>query len=202
MATAVPNIAILILAAGASTRMNTPKQLLPLGTTTFITRAIDVAKATSAKSVYVVLGAHGDLIKKTIDPTIPIILNTNWELGLGSSIAKGVQVLQQSTIEWDGILVMLVDQPSINTPYLNTLIGHFNTGNSGIVATGYPHGPGVPALFSSLYFNELITLDRDFGAKYMLKKYATDTQTIDANGKTEDIDTPEAYRKYIKSKHF
>ncbi|MGS0528175.1 nucleotidyltransferase family protein [Zobellia nedashkovskayae] len=102
-------IAILILAAGASTRMGQPKQLLPWKDTTLLGHAIQTVKSTDAIEVVTVLGANAKLIQSQIKEEVIFIQNTDWQSGLGGSIACGTEWLLQSNIEFDGILITLAD---------------------------------------------------------------------------------------------
>ena len=92
------NIAIVILAAGASKRMGEPKQLLKWGDTTLINHAINTAVAVNSKEILLVLGAHYELIEKSIENSeVTILNNLHWEKGLGKSIAFAIDYLQNST---------------------------------------------------------------------------------------------------------
>ena len=82
------NITLVILAAGASTRMGTPKQLLPWGENNLINHTINTALRTGAKKIVIVLGANKDIIKKEVDHfPITVLINEQWQQGLGTSIA-------------------------------------------------------------------------------------------------------------------
>ncbi|MEO0528512.1 MAG: nucleotidyltransferase family protein, partial [Bacteroidota bacterium] len=122
------NIAILILAAGGSTRMgNTIKQLLPWKNTTLLGHAISEAKASNALEVMVVLGAHAHRIRKEInEEEVLTAIHVDWESGLGSSLAFGMRQLWNRNTPLEGVLVMLVDQPLINSDYINRMIALFH----------------------------------------------------------------------------
>jgi len=107
------NIALLILAAGESRRMgNKIKQLLPWKNTTLLGNAINQAKKTEVRDIFVVLGANIKEIKTTLDDeSITILENNNWKSGMGSSIVTGIRHLNSSNHKYDGALVILTDQP-------------------------------------------------------------------------------------------
>lgn len=160
------NIAILILAAGSSSRMGQPKQLLPWKDTTLLGNAIRNATTSTAKAIYVVLGANAKRIQKEIvDGEIEVIENPDWQHGIGSSIGIGMKMLLKKDNDFDGILIMLADQPLIDKDYLNLMITSFYSQREHIIATAYKNRAGVPALFYKAYFNELADLKNDFGAK-------------------------------------
>ena len=194
--------AILIMAAGAATRMKTPKQLLPWGTKTLVENAITEAQNSLADSVHLVLGANAVLIKKQIfENDLNFLENPHWNLGLGDSIAFGVREVLKKEVDLTSILIMLADQPLINSDYLNKLIkasGHYE---KGIIASLYGEKKGVPALFSKDYFPALSQLTGEHGAKYILNNNTKDICSIECKNLITDIDTPEDYQ-HLYLAHF
>lgn len=189
------NIAILILSAGASTRMgSTIKQLLPWRDTTLLGNAIACAKKLSCKSVTVVLGCHADAIQKKIQgKEVQLAYNENWETGLGTSISCGIKSLIKNDEEYEAVLILLVDQPFIDTSYLKLLINNYLNHGNRIIATNYFNRAGVPAIFDKIYFKELENLNADYGARDLLKKYKKEVILLDSEGKSQDIDTIDDY---------
>ncbi|MDT7830413.1 nucleotidyltransferase family protein [Pricia sp. S334] len=188
------NIAVLILAAGASSRMGLVKQLLPWKDTTLLGQTIQTATASDAASVTVVLGANAASIRNGIAKfEVGIVENSDWSAGLGSSIARGTDYLTDKDNKPDGILMMLADQPLIDTVYLNTMMVAFERGQRPIVATRYENRAGVPALFSASLFEELMALENDSGAKDIIEEH--DVLVLDSEGITVDIDTKSDYEK-------
>lgn len=174
--------------------MGRPKQLLPWGKTTLLGHAVTRALHTEAKTVTVVLGAHGDRIKKEMTFNgVTVVHNPRWQSGLGSSIACGVKHLLAHHNDSKGILIMLADQPFIRVSYLNELIRCFREQPRQIIATSYGKRAGVPAIFGAFYFEALSRLQDDEGARSMIGKHAADVLALDP-GPVADIDTPEAYR--------
>ncbi len=197
-----PKIAHLILAAGSSGRMGTPKQLLHWQDNSLIGHAIEQALRLSTSTVYVVLGAYFDRINEKINHfPVEIIKNDNWQLGMGSSIRCGIKGIQNYDLNYDGVLISLIDQPLIHQMHFELLIKKFVKGKSSIVATNLESSVGVPAIFSANYFNDLVELKEDFGARRIIKKYQARVQKIDVIGKSADIDTIEEYKRLIKD-HF
>lgn len=191
------NMGILILAAGAASRMGEIKQLLPFGNTTLLGTSILTAISCST-DVYVVLGANSDVIKEQIKEKVTLIDNENWEMGMGTSIACGVQHLMHSEVHYDTCLIMLADQPFIDVDHVSNIIKVHNENNKGITATTYKNRVGVPVIFDSNYFEELSQLSGDNGAKEILDLHINDLQSIDSKGKTLDIDTKEEYQNILK----
>lgn len=182
----------LLLAAGSSSRMGTPKQLLPWGQTTMIGHCISEAKRSKLDSLLVVLGAEAAQIQAAItNDATDIVINKHWSGGIASTIKTGVdQITSNDTV--DGILIMLADQPLVSTDYLNKLIEAFDTSNR-IVASTYDQSLGVPAIFGAAHFDLLMTLEGDRGAGYILNARRDSVKTIAASTELTDIDTMEAY---------
>jgi len=190
-------ISILILAAGASTRMGDKvKQLLPWGTSTLLENVIDTAKQV-ADSVFVVLGANKEEIEKVISLDVVTIYNPNWQSGMGSSISIGIQNILKQAKEHKGLIIMLADQPLIDTSYLNEIKKEFDQGDFKIVATSYENKLGVPAIFHQSIIPELVNLNEDYGARHIIQKYRTQLKQVFPKGKELDIDTPENYNQLI-----
>ena len=156
---------------------------------------IETAKRSTSDKVVVVLGAHSEAIQKIIPSDVISVVNTDWQHGMGSSIACGMQTLLESGNKFTAVLIMLADQPLIDSQYLNTLLATFQDKDREIVATDYNGKAGVPALFGSKYFNQLGNLDAEFGAKELLARNFFDIHLLDAGSKTLDIDTDEDYDK-------
>lgn len=195
------NITVVILAAGASNRMDEPKQLLKWGNSTLLGSTIEKAKMLNVKDVIVVLGANYLLISKIIKQSkITILNNVNWKNGLGSSIAFAVKHIMNDTIRTDATLFMLADQPFIEVDFLNTMINQFQEGKQSILATSYDENKyGVPVIFSKSYFKELIQLNDDKGAKHLLKKYKYHVKVLIPPAKNVDLDFKKDYLKLYKT---
>jgi molybdenum cofactor cytidylyltransferase len=190
-------IAILVLAAGGSSRMGRPKQLLDWKGKSLLQHTIDRAKNGNGDEVLVVLGSDYELIKSQINTEgITILKHSNWKNGLGSSIAFGIDYIQKSLSDMDGALIMLADQPFVDTNYLNLMIETFRSNEAKIVASLYPNKKmGVPAIFNKRYFIELAQLNMDKGAKEILSKYSDQLSFLDATSLVVDLDTMEDYQK-------
>jgi molybdenum cofactor cytidylyltransferase len=196
------NSVIVILAAGASSRMQTPKQLLIWGEDTLITHTIKTALRVKNSEVIVVLGANYELIEKEIKLyPITILKNKDWQLGLGKSIACAANYILNSNSKVDSMLITLADQPLIDAKFLDRLITAFQKNKEGIVATSYEKGVnGVPAIFDKKYFEELLILNDDKGAKHLLKKYKSSVKTLIPELENVDLDIKADYEMLYKKK--
>ncbi len=186
--------AIIILAAGESKRMGSPKQLLKWGSSTLLNHSIAEAVNSTANAVFVVLGANFNPIKDSIQhKSVTVLNNEEWEKGLGNSITFSIKSIQKS--DYDGVLLMLADQPQVDTILLNQLIEDFQKGQQPIIATGYKDGTGVPALFDKSYFKKLTNLSGEKGAKLLIENNTSKTVILQTPNPIIDIDTMGGYEK-------
>lgn len=192
------NIAIVILAAGASKRMGTPKQILSWKKSVLINDVISKGLK-CFKHVYVVLGAHRDIIERKISSKkVTIIENPRWEAGMGTSISEAVTVIEKKEDNINAILFALVDQPLLQVKHYKRLIKSFIECNNNIIATKNNEHIGVPAILGSSYFSKLKKLDGDVGAKGIISSNKEDTWVVDPVGDIVDLDTMDAYKKLYK----
>lgn len=188
-------VATLILAAGNSKRMGTIKQLLPYKNTTLLEWTIQKASKLETEEVICVLGQNSELITSKISSVnITYIVNQNSPKGLSSSIIRGIEHIQNKN--YDGILIILGDQPKIPTFYLKNLLESFSDNPSKIISSNYGNKLGVPAIFPRKYYQELKNLKGDAGAKILLNNQRSISHTIESQFLI-DIDTPEDYQKLI-----
>ena len=195
------NIAVLILAAGQSSRMKGIKQLLPWNGTTLLQHTLNTILDIKKNKVFMVLGANSDLIEaelKLVKQPVALIKNEKWQKGLGSSIACGIDFILKQEHTIDGILICLADQPLLTDVYYKKLLQIFRTNDVAIVATKYPNKSGVPAVFSTKIAQELIHLNEDYGARRIMSKYKDNMIVLDAGEQIMDIDTPETYEHLYK----
>ncbi len=184
------------MAAGGSSRMGQPKQLLAWQDSTLIETVVTTALELANTDVHVVLGAHNDLITEHLKSyQVELYYNPSWAEGLGNSISFGVSQIQAQ--DYTAVLILLADQPFISSFDLKKLIDHYKGTNKKIIGTSYPQGKvGVPALFDNYYFDQLIKLKGDKGASKLIHKHLEDVETIELNQGIIDIDTVEDYNKF------
>jgi molybdenum cofactor cytidylyltransferase len=193
-------IAILILAAGSSSRMGVAKQLLPVGETTLLGITIEHALQSKADKVCCVLGSNAEVIKESISKyNIESIFNPDFKTGLSSSIVSGIKHLKNQN--YDAILIALGDQPLITSVYLNKMINTFTKNNGKIIASKYNNTFGVPSIIPNIYYAQLLKLKGDKGAKHFLKNHIKEIILL-KNTKLIDIDTKKEYEDYLNSKKF
>lgn len=189
-------IAIIILAAGASVRMGTPKQLLSYQGRSLLGHITQEAIASVCEPVVVVLGAYAQQIRPELNQLpVQVVENLRWNQGMSASIKSGIQKLNTATNNIEAVVLALCDQPFVSAQIINQLVeAYYHTGKA-IVASEYSGTLGVPALFSHRFFFELTDLKETEGAKQVIKKYSHEVYCIDFPEGAIDIDTPNEYEK-------
>ncbi len=191
-------IGIILLAAGSSSRMGQSKQLLEIGGEQLLLKSTQVALQSIAEKVIVVLGANESDHRKVIEQlSCEIIVNKDWQLGMGSSLKKGLAELLLIAPKLEAVLVMVCDQPLLTTEHLNAIIKKFELTKGHIVASYYSGSAGVPALFDKSLFEKLLNVEDQAGAKKILIQHKEIVQTIDFAQGAIDLDTPEDYQTFI-----
>lgn len=191
---------IIILAAGASSRMGKPKQLLIYQQKTLLQRAIQAAVGIPGACIVVVIGANQSLIKPDINNSAVIIEeNPDWQQGMASSVRAGINRLTTVQPQVENALLMLCDQPFVDTVLLQKLIEKKQAGTGQIIASAYQNTVGAPVLFDRSYFDELTDLQGQEGARKLLNKYKEHVISIPFENGAIDIDTPEDYERLLKS---
>ncbi len=176
--------------------MGTPKQLLPYGEHTLLSHTVEVAIASICHPIIVILGAYAEQIRPEISQyPIQILENTRWNEGMSSSIQVGIQALDKASEKPDAVVVTLCDQPFISTQLVNQLVETYFTTGKPIIASEYAGTLGVPTLFSSSFFPNLMDLKGAAGAKKIIEKYSDRVFSIPFLEGTVDIDTPEEYNQ-------
>ncbi|MBS7229651.1 nucleotidyltransferase family protein [Flavobacterium psychroterrae] len=189
---------IVILAAGNSSRLGQPKQLLSYKNSSLIQNTISEASLIQNSAIIVVTGANHELVEKEITASkTTIIFNPDWESGMSSSISKGLSQLLHLYPEVEKCIFTVCDQPFVTTSIFENLISEHSTTNIGIVASSYSDTLGTPVLFHKKYFNELLKLKGQEGAKKIINKFLDDTASISFEKGNIDIDTQEDYLKLI-----
>lgn len=193
------NIQLLLLAAGSSSRMESPKQLLSWGTKTIIEHQIKELLNTG-NSLSVVLGAYANKIIDVIDKLpVEIYINEHWKKGMGSSISYGMDLLLEKHPNIDGVLITLIDQPLLTTDHFKRMLNLFQKGKGQIIVSQSENGwSGAPVLFDKKYFDELVKLKGDVGAKQITSKYKKSVQLINSGVILKDMDTRKSYNDLLK----
>lgn len=187
MTVAIDQVYAVILAAGKSARLGQPKQLLEWQNRTLLEHALSNAGMVFKDRVLVILGAEAKLIQSTINLVdATVIVNRDWQTGMASSIRVAIQALPDSAT---AVMLMLCDQPLITAVQLQSLVNAWQASPAQIIASEYHQSIGVPAIFPASYFDQLLMLEGDKGAKSVLIKHQTDLIRISLPEAEFDIDT-------------
>lgn len=186
---------MVILAAGRSTRLGRPKQLLPYLGHTLIEHSVEVAIASEAQEVVVVLGSHPEAIREKLEGLpIQVVVNDEWLEGMGSSIRAGVKALPPNI---GCVVIALCDQPTVTPDLIRELAErHFEAG-SPIVASSYDGVVGAPCAFGRELFLKLLELSGDSGARDLIRNSPNPVDLVSFQGGNLDVDTPEDFQRLV-----
>ena len=189
-------IGLIILAAGASTRMGTPKQLLLYQGCSFIRHITECAIASVCQPIAIVLGANAERIKPEISQfSVQIVENQQWAEGMSASIRVGLEALLAINQNLEAVVIALCDQPFVSSQTLNQLVEAYHFTGKLIIASEYSGTLGVPALFNHTLFSELMSLKNTEGAKQLIKKHSHEVFSTPFPDGAIDIDTPKDYEQ-------
>ena len=193
-------VAGIILAAGASTRMGSLKQLLPVAGKTLVENALNAALESRLDRLVLVLGHRAREIESALgpvrrDPRLTIVHNRHYRKGLSSSLVAGVAEIEGSH---DHGMILLGDMPFVEGHVIDLLIAAYLESQLPVGAVKMGEHPVHPVVFRRDLFSELKTLTGDMGARSLLKKYGDQTCFVapETGYDHRDIDTMEDYRKF------
>ena len=193
------NTGIVILAAGSSTRLGEPKQLLPFHNKTLLQHVIDEAAAAGAAPVIVVTGAKAEEVAASIDNgKATIIFNEKWQQGKASGIVAGVRAIMASNQPVQNLIIAVCDQPFVTASLFARLYQTQRDTGRHIVASAYANTTGTPVLFTRKYFDHLLGLKGEEGAKKLLMAYNEDVATVAFPQGHIDIDTKDDYEQLLR----
>lgn len=185
-------IGVIILAAGSSSRLGYPKQLVEFRGKSLLQHSIEVAASLKLNTNILVLGAKAGEIQKEINSrNFEVVINENWEEGMGTSISKGISEALKIEKELDHILILLSDQPFVSKEKIQELIEVQLERLKPATFSEYVGEVGVPAIFSKELFAELKKLKKDQGAKKLILNNEIKFNTVQFEGGNFDVDAAE-----------
>jgi molybdenum cofactor cytidylyltransferase len=191
---------IVIVAAGSSSRLGSAKQMLLFRDKTLLQHVISEAETAGAQAIVVVTGARaGDISASIRQHNVDIVFNENWEQGMASGIVAGVLEMIALHSEIERIILAVCDQPFVTADLFSRLCQQQNESEKPVVASAYAGTFGTPVLFTRAYFDKLLELKGDQGAKKLLKAHPEDVATVDFPEGRMDIDTQEDYERFLKN---
>jgi molybdenum cofactor cytidylyltransferase len=190
----VPFVTGLILAAGGSSRLGAPKQLLPYGNDTLLDHVLNTARACEFDQLVCVIGGVADEIRERVDlKNVEVVENRHFGEGCSSSIATALTAVDQRA---EVLVLMLGDQPGVTPHTVKTLLAGRN--HAPLAACAYEDGRGHPLAFARSTFGELQALHGDKGVWKLLDRAGDQVVDVPVPGAIpRDVDTDEDYRAVI-----
>jgi molybdenum cofactor cytidylyltransferase len=191
--------AVIILAAGSSSRLGVPKQTLWYDGKSLIRRIADEAHSAKLCPVIVVTGAYSQEVSDELtDCGVHLVYNEYWQSGMGSGISTGISELQTMCSDVGNVIIAVCDQPYVSAQLFRQLIEKAAESGKSIVACAYADTLGTPVLFGQKYFETLLQLNGHEGAKKLLKLHHADVAAIPFPQGNIDIDTAGDYKALKK----
>jgi molybdenum cofactor cytidylyltransferase len=183
-------IAGLVLAAGGSSRLGRPKQLLPFGDATLLDRVLTTARACEFAQLVCVLGGAADAVRAGVDLTgVTVVENEVFGEGCSSSIAAALGAVDPRC---EVLVLMLGDQPGVSAQTVGALLAE--RGDAPLAACAYDDGRGHPLAFARGMFGQLSDLHGDKGVWKLMDRFAADVVEVPIDGPIpRDIDTWDDY---------
>lgn len=183
-----------ILAAGMSTRMGTPKQFIKLGDKTLLEIAVNAAVASQLETVVVVLGHEFEAASTLLSGTsgfasLIVVNNTDVAQGMSRSLHLGLSMVHES---FPSVMFLSADQPLVTSPLINSLLDRFWSSDKDICIPFAGGRKGPPTIFSRRYFPDLFNVEGDKGGRDVIGTAADDVLAVELEDPTclMDIDTP------------
>jgi molybdenum cofactor cytidylyltransferase len=187
------SVGAIVLAAGASSRLGQPKQLLMYRGESLLERAIRLANEAGVAPVLTIVGANRELILSSVNfGNSMLVINEQWAQGISTSIHAGLDALDANARHASGVLIMACDQPRLAADHLRMLVNRFALqAEPSIVASAYAQVLGIPAVFPRKVFAALYALQGDKGARALLVDPPCPLISVPFAGGEVDIDSPD-----------
>ena len=185
-----------ILSAGESSRMGSPKALLPYRGTTFLEHLVNLLQG-RVEPLLVVLGHDADRIRAALHlpPQVRVLLNQDYRLGQLSSLQTAIRALDASAVP--GLLVAPVDHPAVEPEVVTALLETFAAEQPEVLVPIFDGRRGHPVIFSAQLFAELLAAPLEEGARAVVRRHAARELPVHDAGILANIDTPDSYRRLV-----
>jgi molybdenum cofactor cytidylyltransferase len=187
----------IVLAAGTSSRLGRPKQLLDLGGRPVLQRVLDAALAASLDEILVVLGHMADDVEAavTLEPGVRAVLNPDYRWGQSTSLRTGLQAVHEGSV---AAVMLLGDQPGVRPAAIDAVVAAWRSGAGPIVQASYQGRPAHPTLLGRETWPELEAASGDEGARGFIAAHSRERTLVEVGGEVpDDIDTEEDYRRAL-----
>ncbi|MBB4636993.1 NTP transferase domain-containing protein [Longimicrobium terrae] len=186
----------MILAAGSSSRMGTPKQALRLHGGSLLRRTALAALDAGCAPVIVVTGANAEVSRGEIEGLDVVeAFNPAWEMGMGSSVRTGMEALDRVGPDVETAVLLVCDQPHVTADVVLGLIAAHVHAARPLTASAYGGAAGVPAVFSRALFGELRAIEGAAGAREVIRRHAASAHLVPFALGEVDVDTPEDFAR-------
>ncbi|MGB3617159.1 MAG: nucleotidyltransferase family protein [Catalinimonas sp.] len=198
-----PVIGGLVLAAGGSTRFGSPKQLLSCGEQNFVQRAVQTGIDSGVTPLVVVLGAGAPFVRPEVTQfPVQMIINRDWQEGVGSSIRLGLRALLQLAPTMRALVITTCDQPKVSAQHMEELVDVYLNQGKPIVSSCYEQDLradafGLPTLFDQSNFEALENLRDDEDPRNIIRERLPEAAFLYCPDGSFDIDTPADYDRYM-----
>jgi molybdenum cofactor cytidylyltransferase len=183
----------IILAAGMSTRFGRLKQTLEIEGSTILFRVIDAVIKSDIDKVVLVLGYQEDAIKAVLgdillNPKLKIVINPRYQEGMSTSLQCGLTEIRD---EFPSIMVLMGDQPLLSHKVINILLNSFRSSDKNICVPVYKGTRGLPVCFTRMFFNDILEVTGDMGARDIIRNNPMDVLTVEIEDSNFFIDIDE-----------
>jgi molybdenum cofactor cytidylyltransferase len=180
----------IILAAGESSRLGQPKQLLSFHGKTLVRSVVDAAHQAGCSPIVLVTGNDSEKLHRELaHADVVEVRNVDWQRGIGSSIRSGLQALRDQAPDVEATFLLACDQPAVNARLIERMISTHLTTKKDIVASSYADTVGIPAFFHRSLFEDLLSLGDEAGAKSIILQHDDRVAQFDFPEGAVDIDT-------------
>lgn len=188
-----PSLGVVLLAAGPSTRLGRPKQLVRVGGECLVSRMARLALSLGPTFVTVVTGFEADRIEAELaELPVGIVYNRNWANGMGASINCGVRSMHSGA---DGVLIMVCDQWQLEESDMERLLSAWTSDISRIIVASWKEGSayvsGPPVIFPRKLIPELKSMQENRGARQLIDRHMDIVEYVEMENAAHDLDRPE-----------
>jgi molybdenum cofactor cytidylyltransferase len=190
-------VAAVVLAAGGSSRMRVPKQLLPVDGQPMVRHVTEAVCAAGLAQVVVVVGAHAEAVAQALAGlAVEVVVNDAWAAGMSTSVQAGLHRLRQDI---RAVIVILADQPALTPDLIRTLATRYRDTEALIVAPYLKGQRGNPVLFDRALFPELLAVEGDRGGRQIILRHQEHVERVEVDDMAVmlDIDTHQDYERTL-----